>query len=140
MSDDDRRGIELPEISTVELIDLRGIHPKRVTLYLEAADKSPVFKVEGERADRIVSLWRSLPLGERARCHIPPVGVRFYSGADIACQATICWKCNNIFGTARGAEFSFAFDGQSREAAALFQAIRDIVGHEVLASESPDAS
>jgi hypothetical protein len=75
---------------------------------------------------QIISLWQALPPGESARCHVPPFGVRFFSGETVMCQASICWRCNNIYGEAGGQQFYYFFDAKapsSRSLLSLFEAL-----------------
>lgn len=82
----------------------------------------------GEAARAIASLWRKLPPGEQARCHIPPYGLRFHSASGSVCEASICWQCNNIYGQAGSEEFDFEFDAQAAISRQLLAAIRQAVG------------
>jgi hypothetical protein len=36
-------------------------------------------RLQAADAERIAALWRGLPPGEEARCHMPPFGLRFWS-------------------------------------------------------------
>jgi hypothetical protein len=82
----------LPKISKVEIVILSG-DPKLL-------DKNPKVSavLNDEQAEEIMTLWRQLPPGQQARCHIPPFGLRFFAKDYLICQASLCWECNNIIG------------------------------------------
>lgn len=83
--------------------------------------------LRGPEAERVAALWRALPVGEQARCHVPSYGLRFFAAGRLVCQASICWQCNNIWADADGRRFRYEFDAthpRSRELlAACEQAI-----------------
>ena len=89
----------LPPITSVDVVSLRGIPSNQVSDYMLEARDSPGVRLTGEAAQAIASLWRRLPPRTQMRCHIPPYGLRFRSEETVILQASICWKCNNIFGT-----------------------------------------
>ena len=68
-------------------------------------DNATYKRVEGQVAQEIATLFRQLPSGEPARCHIPPYGLRFYTEEGLQKQCSICWMCNNICG-----DFQYSFD------------------------------
>ena len=105
----------------VEVVDLRGLRPDRVSQYLEvaAAVNSPRVKLLGHDAEEIAALWNELPPGQQDRCHVPPFGLRFFSGAQLILEASVCWDCSNIFGVADGSIFSFEFDASAPASKAL---------------------
>lgn len=115
----------LPAITSVEVVHLRGIWPERggVT-YMQAAAAAgaPMVVVQGDEAQRIAELWRSLPPGNQARCHIPPYALRFHSGDVVVCEASICWECNNIHGAAEGSDLFYEFDAKAPASQALLAA------------------
>lgn len=100
----------LPPITTVEVVDLSGIDADRVDQYMQNAVSAPSVTLQGDAAQRVASLWRALPPGEQSRCHSPPYGFRFRSGERLVCEASVCWKCDNIFGTSEGRPIHFEFD------------------------------
>jgi hypothetical protein len=124
----------LPPIDEVAVVDLSGlsVHARG---FVSQASAAPSFAVSGGVAQRIAALWRSLPAGEQARCHIPPFGLRFYSAGRVVCQASICWQCNNIYGEMQGEAFSYEFDATSDAGRALLLMLEEIVGHP--AAEEP---
>jgi hypothetical protein len=103
---------QLSSIDAVEIVDLKSVDPDRASDYMKEAVAAPQIRVTDELAQQIASLWRKLPLGEPARCHIPPYGLRFYNGGDLLLQASICWQCNNIFGDEKGNSFGYLFDAE----------------------------
>jgi hypothetical protein len=111
---------QLSEIDVVEIVNLRGINPDRVSEYMKFSANAPHVKVENDSAQQLASLWRQLPSGIQARCHIPPYGLRFYFNNELQLQASICWECDNIFGDVKGENFSFAFDAQHKISQQLF--------------------
>jgi hypothetical protein len=104
----------LPPIDAVDVVDLFGVDSDGIADYMGAAANARCVRVVGADAQRIASLWRKLPAGEQARCHIPPFGLRFYSNGRIVTQASICWECNNIFGDAAGERLFFEFNANGR--------------------------
>lgn len=100
----------LPPITSVEIVALDEIDANRVDQYMRNAGDAPSITVDGPDAQRIADLWRSLPPGDQARCHIPPYGLRFRVNERVVCEASICWECDNIFGEANGRQFSYEFD------------------------------
>lgn len=124
---DDYLPSALPDISAVKVVDLRGINPPRVSLYMSAVE-APSVLVEGEAAQRIADLWRRLPASEVARCHTPPFGLRFLVGNEVICQASICWRCDNIYGDVGGKTMSCAFDGEAEVSRSLLAELRRVIG------------
>ncbi len=115
----------LPSITGVDLLDLRDVWPDHGNPYMLEVANTPGIAVSGEEAQRIAELWRKLPAGDQSRCHLPHFGLRFRAGDKIVCQASICWKCDNIYGDAEGRPVHFAFDSThaiAQELLALFQA------------------
>jgi hypothetical protein len=85
---------------------------------MAAAKDARRVRIVGAEVQRIAEMSRALPEGEQSRCHTPPFGLRFFAGDKLVCEASICWKCNNIFGHAGTEKLAFLFDGsavQSRE-------------------------
>lgn len=116
----------LPAVDAVEVVNLRGLNPKRVSEYMAEAKHSRCVRLVGNEAQQIAAAWRSLPEGEQARCHIPTFGLRFYAGGELILEASICWQCNNIAGKAGAESVFFVFDGehaQSRELLAMLEQV-----------------
>ena len=103
---------QLLEIDAVDVVNLKDIDSDRVSEYMPNATNAPHVQLTGEPAQQIANLWRHLPPGAFARCHIPPFGLRFYRNGELLLQASICWQCDNIFGGAQGDGFSCSFDAQ----------------------------
>ncbi len=56
-------------------------------------------EVSGKQAEEICKLWRTLSdEPNRAFCHSPPYGFRFYRGDEMVYETSMCWKCNNFYG------------------------------------------
>src|SRR5262245_7195887 len=105
----------IPTISgaaEVAVVDLSGLRINARNFVTDAT-QAPAFKTASADATRIISLWQSLPADEPMRCHIPPFGLRFSVAGVVACQGSICWKCNNIYGESNGSSFCYTFDGTS---------------------------
>jgi hypothetical protein len=120
----------LPPVDAVEVVDLAGVAAAGVRDYMDAAADAPSVRVSGTEAQRIAELWRELPAGEQARCHIPPFGLRFYCGGGrLVGRASICWQCNNIFGDAGGQDLFFEFDASLPGSRQLLAECERLIGH-----------
>jgi hypothetical protein len=126
---------DLPEVTAVEIIDLRGISANLVSGYMRHADDAPSVRCEDHRVSRIAEAWRSLPVGESIRCHTPPIGIRLYQQHELVAEASICWRCQNMFGRSLGQEFGYSFSAESAAARALFELTAGIIGAEVMQAE-----
>lgn len=89
---------------------------------MAAAKEARGVRLVGADAERVAEMWRALPEAGQMRCHIPPFGLRFFASGELACEASICWQCNNIFGQAGADEVFFEFDGSAAASRALLQA------------------
>jgi hypothetical protein len=114
----------LPPITAIDVVVLQGINANRVDQYMHNAASAPRVRLDGAAAQRIADSWRALPPGEQARCHVPPYGLRFYSGDRMICEASVCWECNNIFGEADGRKVHFEFDAEHRTSQELLAELR----------------
>lgn len=115
----------LPEIDAVEIVDLRGIDANRVDEHMANAHAAPAWRVVRLEAQSIAALWRSLPAGEQMRCHVPPFGFRFIFAGKLVAEASVCWRCNNLFGTVHGRKLFFEFDSSEPPARLLLsEAVR----------------
>lgn len=128
----------LPAVSAIEVVDLRRVNPSRGPSYMECAAGAPSIRCDDERVAQVANWWRSLPPGEVIRCHTPPIGVRFYAGSTLVCEASVCWGCENLVGRFEGRAISCTFDPRSEPGMELFSLLQSIIGAEVLASESSD--
>ena len=117
---------QLPEIDAVDVVNLKGVDANRAGEEMRNAVDAPYVQVANEAAQQISNLWRELPEGEQARCHIPPFGLRFYRNGELQIQASLCWECNNIFGDAKGNNFWYAFDAQHETSQNLFTLCKQI--------------
>jgi hypothetical protein len=118
----------LPNVDAVEVVSLRGLNANRVNEYMLAAKNARRMRLTGPEAERIAEIWRALPEGEQMRCHCPPFGLRFFSADRLICEASICWKCNNIFGHAGADDVFFAFDGLLSSSRELLKACENALG------------
>jgi hypothetical protein len=116
----------LPEIDDVDIVDLRGLSPSRVDEYMALARTSHAFawRVPHNVGQEIATWFRRLRIGEQARCHIPSYGVRFFADSQLVLEASLCWECNNAFGSIGTSELSFSFDAESPEARALLSLVK----------------
>lgn len=118
----------LPSISSVQIVDLSRLQPNRVSEFMQKSVDAPFKQLDSEEAQRIAELWRNLPSGEQSRCHIPPFGLRFMQGGVVIYQASVCWRCDNIYGDYEGENFAFAFDSNSAESQELLRLCRMAFG------------
>ncbi len=117
---------QLSEIDAVDVVNLKDVDPDRVSEYMPNAINAPHVQLTDESAQQIANLWRQLPSGAFARCHIPPFGLRFYRDGELQLQASICWQCDNIFGDAQGNGFSCSFDAQHETSQKLLALCKQI--------------
>jgi hypothetical protein len=118
---------QLPAIDIVEIVDLKGLRPNRVSQYMQIAQDVLQVRVEGETAQRLAQLWRQLPPDEPMRCHTPPFGLRFYAGNQLLVQGSVCWRCNNIFIEENGEGSGYSFNGQHEDSQKLYALLRQII-------------
>jgi hypothetical protein len=78
-------------------------------------------------AEHIAALWRSLPSGEQARCHIPPYGLRFWLAGRKVLEASICWECDNVYGYAGDETLHFPFDSKAPVSVSLLMQCRHVL-------------
>ena len=122
----------LPQIDAVEIVDIRRLEPNMVSQYMDNAGSCPRVRREGDAAQPLADAWRALTPDMSARCHIPPIGFRFFCAGAVILEASVCWRCNNLFGLSEGTEISYAFDSDSEAAQALFTLAEEAMGSEVL--------
>lgn len=100
----------LPLFDGVEVVELGGAMGNEIAERIAGRVSARRVRVDGTEALRIGELFRNLPPGEQARCHIPPFGLVFFRGEEIVASASICWKCNNVHGSAGDLPLYFQFD------------------------------
>ena len=122
----------LPQIDAIEIVDIRRIDANRVSQYMQIARNEPHVRCNGESAQQFADAWRALTPGESARCHAPPIGLRFIADGLIYLEASVCWRCNNLFGLSQGTAISYAFDSESAAAKTLFALSQEVIGSEIL--------
>jgi|JI9StandDraft_2_1071091.scaffolds.fasta_scaffold57048_3 hypothetical protein len=127
----------LPSVTAVDIVDLRQVDANRVTEYMAGAINAPAVRRQDQQAQEIAEMWRALPPGDTIRCHTPAVGIRFFDGNVIKCEASICWECENLFGHAEGEPIAYCFDPRSTAGRELFLALQEIIGADVLGDEYP---
>ena len=81
----------------------------------------------GADVERMAALWRGLPPGEQARCHIPPFGLRFWRDGKKLIEASICWECNNVYGYVGRQPVHFAFDANAPVSVSLLTQCRQVI-------------
>jgi hypothetical protein len=121
----------LPTIDEVDVVDISALYlgPGE---FVSKSVGAPSVRVVGVDAQQIAEMWRTLPPGEQARCHMPALGLRFFSAGGRAVQeASICFQCNNIFGRAGDADLFYEFDRESEVALKLRSFLQQKVGHPV---------
>jgi hypothetical protein len=120
----------LPPVDSVVVVDIRRVDAKSVGSYMVECGDAPSFALSESDSQRAAELWRQLPLDEMYRCHTPSFGLRFVRGGEVIVQASVCFKCNNIFGDQRGENICYVFDSQSPVAQELLQLCREATGIE----------
>jgi hypothetical protein len=120
--------LPLSAVDAAEIVDLHGVWADRDAESMDAAAANAGVRVVGNDAMRIARLWRSLTAGEPARCHVPPFGLRFWAAGELVCHASICWRCNNVFGRTGDEQFTFAFDATAAPARELLAACEAATG------------
>ena len=125
----------LPDVTALEIVDLRRIDANRAGEYMNDAADAPAIKCDGHLAKDIANIWRALPAGDSIRCHTPVVGIRFFDGASLICEASVCFQCENIFGYFQRAPIIYRFNPRSNQGRELFLLLKGIVGAEVMGDE-----
>lgn len=103
----------LPAIDAIDIVDLDGATGDRIQDCLMETLPARRVRITGAAAQQIAEQFRTLPPGEAMRCHIPPYGLVFYFSGQVIARASICWKCNNLFGAIGEDSLAFSFDGAS---------------------------
>lgn len=102
----------LPEVDEVEIVPLAGRAPPQISRPHRKRVRPSSISVTGAPAEEIAELWRALPLPAAvAACHDPPFALRFFRGDTFILEASLCWKCNNVYGITADESFCFLFDG-----------------------------
>lgn len=122
----------LPAIDAVEIVDIRRLEAKRVSQYMQIARDEPSVRLNGNAAQRFADAWRALTPGESARCHVPPIGLRFFVDGSVYLEASVCWRCSNLFGVCEENEMWYAFDSDSGAAKRLFGLSQEAIGSEIV--------
>ena len=92
---------------------LRGLDVDSVSQYMQNAQSASSVIVQDSAANRVAEFWRSLISGRQSRCHLPPYGLIFHLQNNGFVEASICWQCNNIYGTQNGEPFHYEFDSST---------------------------
>lgn len=117
----------LPEVDTVVIVSLGKIDRPASGNYIAASTGAPSVSLQDQAAVEIAELWRALPSGMQARCHLPPYGLKFQLRGARILEASICWKCNNIVGTLNGAPFHFEFDSEAPPSVELLDTLKRLL-------------
>ncbi len=51
---------------------------------------------ENETKD-FLAVFKKIPEGEPARCHMPPWGFAAYCGSELLFTTTVCFECDNVY-------------------------------------------
>lgn len=111
----------LPDIDSVEVLRLASDY--------EPVPRQPsipgrvLTRLVGEPAHRVASLWRALLEAEPMRCHLPRYGLRFH-GPELALEAALCFRCNNVSIIKNGEHAWATFDGEAAAARELLSIMR----------------
>lgn len=116
----------LPEVTGAVVFALGGEWPGRTKDGMAWAEEFPRAEVDADTARELASLWRRLPDGQRSRCHIPPFAVRFLVDDEVVCEASICWKCDNVF-IYTPPTHGFEFDGAHTVSQDLLTKLKAII-------------
>jgi hypothetical protein len=125
----------LPNVNAVEVLDLRGKFPNRLSEYADDSQQLAGVQCDAKTVELIAASWRSLVSGQPARCHMPPFGIRFIVGSKIHLQVSICWRCHNMYGLLDGSKMTFAFDSEAPAAKTLLSLCMEVIGVEQLGDE-----
>jgi hypothetical protein len=103
----------LDQIDAVDIVALRALDIDRRPAAARLFGGLHEIQLEGSAADEIASLWRELPRGESMRCHVPPYRLRFRVKGTVVVEASLCWECNNAYGSLGTQPIHFAFDAEA---------------------------
>lgn len=118
----------LGRIDAVDVVALDAAAPvASVSEYIRSSGVVGEIRLTGEDAERIAALWRALPPGEQARCHIPPYGLRFWLSGRKLIEASICWQCDNVYGYAGNQAVHFGFDSKAPVSVSLLMQCRHVL-------------
>lgn len=123
MSDYKPGGLGL--VDEVHVLDLRGTSASQVSEYIRLPNLEFVV-VKGDQAQNIAGLWRALPSGNQARCHIPPFGLRFFRDGEEVVGASLCWDCNNVMGYEGDRCIFFEFNAGATPSKALLRCLKRV--------------
>ena len=115
---EDYRPASLGPIDYLEFVSLLDIDANRVDEYMLAARDAPCYRASGDEAQAVARLWRELRVidsSEQMRCHTPPVGLRLVTLEGARIEASVCWRCWNVYGE----DLHFAFNPKSKPAQGL---------------------
>lgn len=120
---------ELPPVEQVEVLRLGRVrvHGMSIPQDVSRMESDCCVRVEGEAAQTIAALWRQLPPGREERCHIPAFALRFLAGDEVVLEASLCWRCNNIWIIERGARKYASFDANAPVSKQLLQLLEEAV-------------
>jgi hypothetical protein len=123
------RPSELPEVDGAEVVRVSGVPTRLESHVMRDAAHAPRVTLAGADVQLAADLWRALPAGELARCHIPSYGLRFFRAGALVVEASLCWECDNAFGfDAAGDELYFEFDATSAPAQDLLRLLAERAG------------
>lgn len=111
----------LPDIEEVEIVDISKLDPNRVSHYMGETESCRSVILTGGKATEVAARWRALNSAGQARCHIPSYGVRFFVSEKLMLEASVCFQCNNIYGSLNGQPFHYEFNGGDHAGTRLLQ-------------------
>lgn len=84
--------------------------------------------VSGLEAEAIASQWRQQHFGPQFQmlCHEPAYGLRFYKGARLLFETSVCFKCHNFSTAIFGGGF-WGFDAEAPQAAELLKQLEQLL-------------
>jgi hypothetical protein len=122
----------LPAVDVIEIVDLRGVDPNRISEFMKSADSAPRVRCDASTAATIADAWRSLPAGDSARCHTPPIGLRFFCNSRLCLEASVCWQCHNFYATIGEKQTLVGFERDSEGANRLLKLVQQAIGAETV--------
>ncbi|MEL6110890.1 MAG: hypothetical protein AAFU85_33200 [Planctomycetota bacterium] len=120
----------LSHVDHVEVVVIRVESPGEIMRASDVSDFGEAFRCEAEFVKPMVAAWRGLTTGMSARCHIPPFGFRFLSNETLLLSASVCWRCNNLYGSSGSERLFYAFESNGDAALQLLELAKQVTGHE----------
>ena len=88
----------LPKLSKIDAVDLLLLEGKFPGMTGDGCLRTQgVVSLRLDEVGAVLYEWKQLRPEEPARCHEPPLGLRFYRDTQILFESSLCWKCDNIY-------------------------------------------